>query len=188
MPLPSHKSYTSTSSLISLQPVDTTPFHRPSSIWLVWGSLFFVWLASMLPWRLWNPVPDMLLLVLVFWCLHEPTRVGLLTAVVLGLLMDAHDASLLGLHALNYLLCAYGILRLHGRLQHFNVWVQTIHFIPVLVVAALVARLLGAWLNSEWVGWDWLWSALITGALLPLVDILLLLPQRYLDGDDGRAA
>ncbi|WP_322995653.1 rod shape-determining protein MreD [Castellaniella sp.] len=184
MPLPSHKSRAGSSSLMSLQPVDAAPFQRPSSAWLVWGSLFLVWLVSLLPWRLLNPVPDMLLLVLVFWCLHEPNRVGLVTAVVLGLLMDAHDASLLGLHALNYLLCAYGVLRLHGRLRHFNVWVQTFHIIPLLVGAALITRLLGAWLNSEWVGWDWLWSALITGALLPLVDVLLLLPQRRLDGDD----
>ncbi|WP_322999356.1 rod shape-determining protein MreD [Castellaniella sp.] len=172
---------------MSLQPVDAAPFHRPSSAWLVWGTLLLVWLASLLPWRLWQPVPDMLLLVLAFWCLHEPGRVGLLTAFVLGLLMDVHDSGLLGLHALNYVLCAYGVLRLHRRLQHFNVWVQTLHLIPVFVVAALVSRLLGAWLNGEWVGWDWLWASLITGALLPLADVLLLLPQRRLDGDDGGA-
>ncbi|MGB6242246.1 MAG: rod shape-determining protein MreD [Castellaniella sp.] len=185
MPVASPKSSAGRSSLMSLQPVDAAPFHRPSSAWLVWGSLILVWLASLLPWRLWQPVPDMLLLVLAFWCLYEPSRVGLLTAFVLGLLMDVHDADLLGLHALNYVLCAYGILRLHGRLHHFNVWVQTVHLMPIFVVAALVSRLLGAWLNGEWVGWDWLWTALITGALLPLADVLLLLPQRRLDGDDG---
>lgn len=184
MPLVSPKQSAGKSSLMSLQPVDTAPFHRPSSVWLVWGSLVLVWLASLLPWRLWQPVPDLLLLVLAFWCLHEPRRVGLLTAFLLGLLMDVHDANLLGLHALNYVLCVYGILRLHGRLQHFNVWVQTLHLAPILVAAALVSRLLGAWLNGEWVGWDWLWTAVITGALLPLADVLLLLPQRRLDDDD----
>lgn len=184
MPLASTRKPAGGSSLMSLQPVDAAPFHRPSSAWLVWGSLLLVWLASLLPWRLWQPVPDMLLLVLAFWCLHEPGRVGLLTAFVLGLLMDVHDSGLLGLHALNYVLCAYGVLRLHRRLQHFNVWVQTLHLVPVFVAAALVSRLLGAWLNGEWVGWNWLWAALITGALLPLADVLLLLPQRRLDGDD----
>ncbi|MER1941019.1 MULTISPECIES: rod shape-determining protein MreD [unclassified Castellaniella] len=176
------------SSLASLQPVDAAPFHRPSSVLLIWGSLVFVWLASLLPWRLWHPVPDVLLLVLVFWCLHEPRRVGLFTAFFLGLLMDVHDSGLLGLHALNYVLCAYGVIRLHGRLRHFTAWEHTLHIVPILVGAALVSRLLGAWLNGEWVGWDWLWAALITGALLPLADVLLLLPQRRLDGDDARSA
>ncbi|MGB3836827.1 rod shape-determining protein MreD [Castellaniella sp.] len=176
------------SSLASLQPVDAAPFHRPSSVLLIWGSLILVWLASLLPWRLWHPVPDVLLLVLVFWCLHEPRRVGLFTAFFLGLLMDVHDSGLLGLHALNYVLCAYGVIRLHGRLRHFTVWEHTLHIVPILVGAALASRLLGAWLNGEWVGWDWLWAALITGVLLPLADVLLLLPQRRLDGDDARSA
>ncbi|CAM5783286.1 rod shape-determining protein MreD [Castellaniella caeni] len=184
MPLVTTRRPAGGSSLMSLQPVDASPFQRPSSAWLVWGSLILVWMASLLPWRLWSPVPDVLLLVLCFWCLHESDRVGLLTAFIFGLLMDVHDSGLLGLHALCYVLSTYGVLRLQRRLEHFNVWVQTFHVVPVLVFAALVSRLFGAWLNGEWVGWDWLWSALITGVLWPLADILLLLPQRRLDGDD----
>lgn len=184
MPLVTTRRPAGRSSLMALQPVDAAPFHRPSAAWLVWGSLLLVWMASLLPWRLWQPVPDVLLLVLAFWCLHESHRVGLTTAFVLGLLMDVHDSGLLGLHALCYVLAAYGVLRLQRRLEHFNVWVQTLHVVPVLVAAAIVSRLLGAWLNGEWVGWDWLWSALITGILWPLADVLLLLPQRRLDGDD----
>lgn len=174
------------SSLMALQPIDAAPFARPAPFLLVWGSLVFVWMASLLPWRLWSPVPDILMLVLAFWCLHEPNRVGLFTAFVLGLLMDVHDSGLLGLHALCYVLVAYGMLRLNRRLQHFgfNPWVQTLHVVPVFVVALMVSHLLGAWLNGEWVGWDWLWSALITGALWPLADVLLLLYQRRLDGGD----
>jgi rod shape-determining protein MreD len=54
----------------------------------------------------------------------------------------------------------------------------------VFIVALMASHLLGAWLNGEWVGWDWLWSALITGVLWPLADVLLLLYQRRLDGGD----
>jgi rod shape-determining protein MreD len=170
---------------MALQPIDTAPFRRPSNPLFIWTTILVLWVLSLLPWRLWYPAPDLLLLVLAFWCLHEPGRVGLVTAFAFGLLMDVHDAGLLGVHALGYTLVAYGAIALHRRLQHFTVWIQALHMLPVLVAGAAVARVLGAWLNGEWGGWDWLWSALITGALWPVVDILLFLPQRRLDDADA---
>ncbi|HUH40871.1 MAG TPA: rod shape-determining protein MreD [Castellaniella sp.] len=177
-----------TSSLVALQPIDASPFQRPSNPLFVWGTLAFVWLVSLLPWRVWQPTPDILLLVLAFWCLHEPRRVGLFTAFVLGLLMDVHDSEFLGLHAIGYVLTAYGAILLRRRLEHFSSVVQTLHLLPVFILAAIVVSLLGSWLNGEWVGWDWLWSALMTAILWPLADILLLLPQRRLDDTDVNAA
>src|SRR5690606_32633129 len=84
------------SSLSSLEPIDTAPFRSPSSGVFVWGTILFMWLLSLLPWRLWQPAPDLLLLVLLFWCLNEPRRVGLTAAFVFGLLMDVHDGGMLG--------------------------------------------------------------------------------------------
>uniref|UniRef100_UPI0033419B16 rod shape-determining protein MreD n=1 Tax=Castellaniella defragrans TaxID=75697 RepID=UPI0033419B16 len=177
----------SPSSLASLQPIDASPFRHPSSPFFVWGTLLFVWVVSLLPWRAWQPTPDILLLVLAFWCLHEPRRVGLVTAFGFGLLMDVHDSDFLGLHALGYVFVAYGAVALRRRLEHFSALVQALHMLPVFVVAATVTCLLGTWLNGLWTGWDWLWSALITAALWPLADILLFLPQRRLDDADVNA-
>ncbi len=176
------------SRLMSLQPVDNAPFKKSSSFWLVWFSLVLVGMASLLPWRQWQPVPDVLFLMILFWCFHEPSRVGLLTAFVFGLLMDVHDTSILGLHALCYVLGAYGILLLHRRLQHFNSLVQMIHILPVVLFATMVTSLISAWLNSEWVGWHWLWSALITVVLWPLVDFLMFMHQRRSVTDDVGSA
>lgn len=170
-------------SLLKLQPVDTGAFQGAAPGWLVWGSLILVWLASLLPWRLWQPTPDVLLLALLYWCLNAPARVGLTTAFVFGLLMDVQDAGLLGLHALCYVLAAYGILWLSQRLRHFNAWWQTVQVLPVLVVACLLSNLLGAWLNGAWEGWEWLWSALFTGVLWPLPEILMSLHPRRQGGD-----
>ena len=61
----------------------------------VWGTILLVWLVSLLPWRLWQGAPDVLILIIAFWCVHEPRRVGLFTAFCFGLLMDVHDAGLL---------------------------------------------------------------------------------------------
>ncbi len=175
----------SRSSLTNLVPVDAAPFKRPSSLFFVWSTILVVWLVSLLPWRNWALVPDVLMLVIVFWSLHEPHRVSMLTAFVFGLLMDVHDAGLLGAQALAYVLVVYGTLVLSRRILRFNVVVQAIHLLPVFVLGPGLARLIHAWLMGSWAGWDWLWSALLTLLLWPLADVLLLMPQRRLDEADA---
>lgn len=173
------------SPLTALQPIDTSPFKQPSSLLFIWFTVLLFWMISLLPWRLWDPAPDLLLLVIAFWCLNEPQRVTMLTAFVFGVFMDVHDAALLGGHALTYTLVAYGALVLRRRLQRFNATIQAIHMLPVFVVAAAVTQFICAWLSGEWVGWSWLWSALFTAALWPLADILLHMPQRRMDETDA---
>lgn len=181
----SHKNnYSGSSSLMSLQPVDNTPFKDASSPWLVWASLILVAMAALLPWRQWQPVPDVLCVLIVFWSFHEPSKVGLLTAFVFGLLMDVHDTNLLGQNALFYILCVYGVSLMRKRLLHFSSIVQMLHVIPVIVIAAFLTNLLAAWQNDQWLGLSWLWSALITGALWPLIDIIMFLHQRKSVADD----
>jgi rod shape-determining protein MreD len=173
------------SSLDALLPIDASSFKRPSSLLLIWSSLILVWLISLLPWRLWQPAPDLLLLMIAFWSLNEPHRISMLTAFVFGLLMDVHDAGLLGEQALTYTLVAYGAVSLTRRLQRFSPVVQAIHMLPIFILAEGVSRFVHAWLSSEWAGWQWMWSALFTAVLWPLVDILLHLPQRRLDEADS---
>ncbi|MEO6983724.1 MAG: rod shape-determining protein MreD [Paralcaligenes sp.] len=170
--------------LSSLQPVDSTPFRQPASPVFIWATLLLVWLISFLPWRLWQPAPDILLLVIAFWCLNEPHRVSMVTAFVFGLFMDVHDAGLLGERALAYTLVAYGTIILARRLQRFGAVVQAIHLLPVFVLSEAASRIIHAWLAGEWAGWQWLWSALFTVALWPVVDALLHMPQRRLNETD----
>src|SRR5690606_20173822 len=98
------------SSLSSLEPIDVTPFRRPSGWLFIWSTILVVRLISLLPWRLWQPAPDLLLLVIVFWCLNEPRRTGLTTAFVFGMSMDVNDAGLLGEQALDYGLAGFGTI------------------------------------------------------------------------------
>lgn len=173
------------SSLDSLLPIDTAPFKQPSNLFFIWATILLMWLISLLPWRLWQPAPDLLLLVIAFWCLNEPHRINMLTAFMFGLLMDVHDGGLLGAQALTYTLVAYGAIILRRRLQRFNVIVQAIHMLPVFVGAQILSHLIHAWLVSEWAGWQWLWSALFTAVLWPLAEVLLHMPQRRLDETDS---
>lgn len=177
-----------TSLLSSLQPVDSTPFKQAAHPVFVWTTVLLVWLISFLPWRLWQPAPDILLLVIAFWCLNEPQRVSMLTAFIFGLFMDVHDAGLLGEKALAYTLVAYGTIILARRLQRFGAVIQAIHLLPVFVLSEAASRIIHAWLAGEWAGWQWLWSALFTVALWPVADALLHMPQRRLNETDPGSA
>ncbi len=168
--------------------VEQDPLVRPAHGFFVWGSLLAVWLMSLLPWRLWPAAPDMLVLVLAFWCVHEPRRVGMLMAFCFGLLMDVHDARLLGEHALTYTLVAYGAYNLHRRLQRFDLLGQALHLLPVFVGADLLGLMLHAWLTGGWPGWQWLVSPLITAALWPVIGWLLQLPQRHSEDTEASKA
>ena len=44
------------------------PIENLTSNRFLWGSILVVWMVSLLPWRAWSAAPDLLLLVIVFWC------------------------------------------------------------------------------------------------------------------------
>lgn len=148
--------------------------------WVVWGSILLVFLLSLLPWRLTTWAPDLLMLVIAFWVVHEGGRVGLVTGFVLGLLIDVHDAGPLGQYALTYVLVCYGAVVLRRRLLRFNLWRQAIHMLPVFVLARTLTLVLTAWLMGVWPGWGWLAGILLASVLWVPVGWVLLLPGNRL--------
>lgn len=70
--------------------------------------------------------PDWVSLVLVYWCMATPDRLGVGTAWTLGLFLDAVYGSLLGEQALAKALLAFLALRFTLRLRVFPRWQQAI--------------------------------------------------------------
>ncbi len=70
--------------------------------------------------------PDWVALVLVYWCLAIPERIGIGSAWLLGLGLDVLYGSLLGEQALAKTLLAFLALRLTLRLRVFPRWQQAI--------------------------------------------------------------
>lgn len=78
--------------------------------------------------------PDWVVLVLIYWSLMAPGRVGLLSAFFLGVLLDTLSGALLGQHALALLAVAYITQRFHLRIRVFPIWQMSLTVLALLAV------------------------------------------------------
>ena len=137
-------------------------------------------LPSSLPAELGYLRPDWVAMVLVYWVIATPDRLGVVTAWVVGVIMDVLVGGLLGQHALSYVIVAYVTASLYQRLRMFSVWQQA----AVIFVILGFSHIVGFWIESIAGLSQWsLWYILpaVTGALLwPWVFLLLRsLRRRY---------
>ncbi len=167
------------------------PLLLPASPWFIWATLFGMLLLNMLmnmgfsgrgAWA-----PDLLALVLVFWSVHQPLRIGVGVAFAFGLGMDAHQGALLGQHALAYTVLGYLAITIHRRVLWFDVPSQALQVLPLFVVAHALQWLARLAAGDGWPGWPMLAAPVLEALLWPLATILLLAPQRRAhDLDENR--
>jgi rod shape-determining protein MreD len=150
----------------------------PANPLFVWGSLLLALLANLAPFGRQAALPDLLALVLVFWNVHQPRRVGVGVAFVFGLVMDVHQGALLGQHALAYTLLSYGAISVHRRLLWFSLAEQAVQILPLFLAATLVSLIVRMLSGGMFPGWQLLFAPLLEAMLWPLVTALLLAPQR----------
>ncbi len=82
--------------------------------------------------------PDWVALILIFWCIVLPTKLGFVTAFSFGILLDIATGTLLGQHALGLTIVAYVVLKNHARLRLFPMVQQAVLIMLLLMVKQLV--------------------------------------------------
>lgn len=123
-------------------------------------------------------MPDLLMVLLVFWSVHQPLRIGMGIAFALGLCMDVSQSALLGQHALAYTVLSFGAIAIHRRLLWLSVPAQTLQVLPLFLVAHAVEVLLRMATGGIFPGlWGFL-APLIEALLWPVASWVLLAPQR----------
>ena len=88
--------------------------------------------------------PMWLAMVLAYWVMALPHRVGLLTAWLAGLVSDVLFGQLFGQNALLMTLVVWMVLLLYQRIRRFPLWQQSLVMLPVFGIAQMVLL----WLNS----------------------------------------
>ncbi len=151
------------------------------------ASLVAAFLLNLLPWGHWMGVPDFVALVLVFWSVHQPRKVGIGIAFMMGLFMDVHDATLLGENALSYTLLSYFAITIHRRVLWFRLGIQALHVLPLLLLMQTVQLIVRVAVTGGLPGWSYYLESIVAAFLWPYVSVLLLAPQRRaVDRDDTR--
>lgn len=159
----------------------------PARLWFIYLTLLLALFANCLPLGHVLGVPDWVALVLAFWCIREPLKIGMAAGFVLGIMMDVADASILGQHALAYVCLAYGATTLSRRILWFSLLQQALHVLPMLIGSQLIMLLVRMSMGAEFPGIMYFVAPFFGALLWHPLNYLLLIPQfRPVDRDENR--
>lgn len=153
---------------------------RARNHWWLPASFLVALLFGLLPLPVWlQPYrPYWLALVLVYWLIEAPDRVGLGFAFLLGLVADLTFGSLLGEQALRLVVMAFIVQRFRAQLRFFPLSQQALAIAGLLlndqVVTCAVHLALGEPLPALASWWSPLVGMLLWGPVFLLLDRLRL--------------
>jgi rod shape-determining protein MreD len=132
-------------------------------------------------------MPEILMVTLMFWCVHQPRMVGIGVAFVFGVFTDVHQAALLGQHALTYTALGFFATLIQRRLLWFSVPSQAMQVLPIFLAVHTLELILRTTAGSSFPGWSYFLAPVLESLLWPIVSVILLAPQRRApDPDDTR--
>jgi rod shape-determining protein MreD len=116
--------------------------------------------------------PEWLVLTLIYWLLRHPERIGVVTGVVIGLIMDVLSGSYFGIHMLSLSLICYLVLIMHKRLKMFPLVQQSVVVFFLVSIQLMIIYTLRSILGASDLGLAYLWQALSSAVLWPVIVIL----------------
>ena len=119
-------------------------------------------------WRpAWVPI------VLIYWCMAVPDRIGISVAFVLGLLLDVMHSNVLGQNALGLVLIAYISLKSYQRMRVFPLAQQAVLVCFYLLLYEVMMFLITSYTGSQTGDWTY-WMPAVTSMLIwPWLFIIL---------------
>ncbi|MFT5755743.1 MAG: rod shape-determining protein MreD [Alteromonadaceae bacterium] len=115
--------------------------------------------------------PDWVLVVLIYWCLALPSRVNVITAWVMGFLLDVLLGSTLGVHATAMALSIYIIAENYQKIRNFSIWQQSL----IVGILAALYHLLVFWMQRLLTD-----VAFLPSYLYPVITSIVLWPWAFL--------
>jgi rod shape-determining protein MreD len=161
----------------------------PANPLFIWGSLLAALALCMLQnMGLWGRAawsPDILAVLLVFWSIHQPQRIGIGTAFFFGLFFDVHQGAMLGQHAFSYTVLSFLAIAIHRRLLWFPVPSQAFQVLPLFVASHAIELTVRMLAGGAFPGFLMVLAPIIESLLWPVVSVILLLPQRRTPNPDA---
>lgn len=117
--------------------------------------------------------PDWLALVLVYWCIALPERVGVGIGWLTGLILDVANGALLGQNALSLAIVAYLAIRLHQRIRLFPLWQQSVSVLLLITLHLMLVLWIKGSVGQSSETWAYWLPALTSLLAWPLVFTVL---------------
>lgn len=119
---------------------------RPTSYLLILLSLIIagIFMQVPLPSIIAKARPDFFLLILMYWWLAQPDRVGIFTGFCVGIVLDVLQGAALGQHTLGIVLVGWVMLKNYQRIRVMPLTQQAI----IIGALLLFKQLIVFWVNS----------------------------------------
>ncbi len=164
---------------MDLSPISRTPMRPPTPARVLIGSLLIALIINLLPWSGFalRAHPDFVLLVLLYWAVHEPRTIGQGWGFALGLIMDVADSVLLGQHAMVYVAAIFITQLLRLRILQLTVLEQALHVGAILLVAQLIGIFLNFSLGRAFPGFSLILAPVLGALLWPILSFFITRPR-----------
>lgn len=159
----------------------------PAKTWYVLLSLAVALFLNFIPLQSFALTirPDFAALVILFWSINQPQRLGMSLAFCVGLMMDVHNAGVLGHHALAYCVTVYFASIFRRRLKIFSLLQQMPQIGFVLLVMQGILVLIALLSGSILPDWKFFLASLSGAIFWPVIAFLLSIPLKPRpDSDD----
>jgi len=143
---------------------------------LIIGATFLVALIlTILPWPVWTEQfrPDWVGLVLIYWCMALPGRVGVGTGFLAGLILDVLYGSMLGENALAKSVIAFLTVHFHLQLRMFPRWQQAVVVLLLVVVNNLLVLWIKHLAGASPAAWSYLTPSIVSMLIWPWLFVIL---------------
>lgn len=155
-----------------------TTERRGSGVILVSFLVAFMLLMMPLPDWLKLVRPEWVVMVVIYWSMALPKRVGVGYAWMAGLIVDVIQDSLLGQHALALALVAFLTIRLHQRLRNYPPGQQIVTVFLIVLINFLIILWIRGMMGVAPNLWQILVPSLATALVWPLIFILMRFVRR----------
>lgn len=157
----------------------------PASMLWIWFTLLMALSLQVMPiadgWQIWRP--DWLGMMLIYWCMKAPNRVGVLHGFVLGILLDLLEGAPLGQNALTLSLLSFLCALVYPRFRAYSLLQQAVLILVLLGIVQLIEQWLRTLLGPFSINLSFLLPSLIGAVLWPWLSTLFEALGRHLASD-----
>lgn len=151
------------------------PIKSHNGGWVIILSLIIALMLTAMPLPEWinNWRPAWVAMVLIYWCMALPEKVGIGISWMLGLLLDVLQGTVLGQNALALAIIAYITLKSYQRLRVFPLFQQAILVCFYIMIFQLVVLWIKGMMGIPPQTWTFWMPAITSMFLWPWLFIIL---------------